>query len=132
MPRQPPCAPGMSRDRLHCPQNSFQTTRTRASMQLKREIGLLCKEDAVLTSTFRRARAGTEVAVTSTRVCGAYGVPQAKSWAVGSRVNLDGFDPSGPPKARQERGRDAESSVEVASRADRPGSRGVRDCLGDH
>src|SRR2546426_9919472 len=67
MPRQPPCAPGMSRDRLHCPQNSFQTTRTRASMQLKREIGLLCKEDAVLTSTFRRARAGTEVAVTSTR-----------------------------------------------------------------
>src|SRR2546426_9272219 len=100
MPRQPPCAPGMSRDRLHCPQNSFQTARTRASMQLKREIGLLCKEDAVLTSTFRRARAGTEVAVTSTRVCGGYGVPHAKSSAVGTRDNLDGFEPCASPEAR--------------------------------
>ena len=61
------------------PQNSSQTTRTRASMQLKREIRLLCKEDAVLTSTFRRARIGTEVAVTSKRVCGADGVPHARS-----------------------------------------------------
>src|SRR5207249_12122950 len=68
MPGRPPCAPRLSRDRLHCPQNSFQTTGTRASMQLKKEVALLCKEDAVLTSTFWRARAGTEVAVTSTRV----------------------------------------------------------------
>src|SRR5436189_4754801 len=67
MPGRPPCAPRLSRDRLHCPQNSFQTTGTRASMQLKKEAALLCKEDAVLTSTFWRARAGTEVAVTSTR-----------------------------------------------------------------
>ena len=48
------------------PQNSSQTTGTRASMQLKKEVALLCKEDAVLTSTFRRVRIGTEVAVTST------------------------------------------------------------------
>jgi len=61
------------------PQNSSQTTGTRASMQLKKEVRLLCKEDAVLTSTFRRARTGTEVAVTSKRVCGADGVPHARS-----------------------------------------------------
>src|SRR5438876_4442247 len=113
-------------------QNSSQTTGTRASMQLKKEVGLLCKEDAVLTSTFRRARTGTEVAVTSKRVCGGWSPACEELSRLLASQLLDGFDPSGPPKARHERGRDAESSVEVASRAGRPGSRGVRDCLGHH
>src|SRR5205809_3796812 len=111
----------MSCDRLHCPQNSFQTTRTRASMQLKREIGLLCKEDAVLTSTFRRARAGTEVAVTSTRLWRIWS-PACEELSRRLPSQFGWARPSGSA-ARQERGRDAESSVEVASRAGRPGSR---------